>query len=232
MSDFIAELKGVSKYYLLGETKISALHEIDYSCRTGDFIVIAGPSGSGKSTLLNILGCIDKPSQGSVILEDEDTTSLSFEQLTSIRRNKLGFIFQNFNLVPVLTAYENVELPLLFRDLPATEIESRVTHVLDRVGLGNRANHLPAKLSGGQRQRVAIARALAGNPRIMLADEPTANLDSKTAEEIINLLVDLNQKEHCTIVVATHDPAIVRKAQTVLTIQDGKIVNHETKTFL
>jgi len=223
LSNTIADLIDVSKRYCLGETEVHALKRVNCSISNGDFIVIAGPSGSGKSTLLNIVGCIDKPTDGRVMVDGEDVTSLSFEQLTAIRLHKLGFVFQSFNLVPVLTAYENIELPLLFKGLPESEIRERVTSVLNRVGLGDRMDHMPAKLSGGQRQRVAIARALAGRPRLILADEPTANLDSKTGADIIALLSDLNQHEGVTIVIATHDSAIIQKAKTVITITDGEI---------
>ena len=226
MNDYILELKEVTKRYALGETTVTALDGVSIAFQRGDFVVIAGPSGSGKSTLLNIMGCIDKPSTGQVILDGEDVTDIGLERLTKTRLHKLGFIFQTFNLVPVLTAYENVELPLLFKIGDAEEMRRRTTVVLQRVGLGDRMAHRPSKLSGGQRQRVAIARALAGQPRVILADEPTANLDSRTAASIVDLLLELNEEEGVTILIASHDQSIIDKARKVVTIHDGKMESY------
>jgi len=218
-------LKRINKSFEMGDTTIEALQDINFDFPPDDLKVIAGPSGSGKSSLLNIIGCIDKPDSGRVEIDGKDVTDLSLEDLARLRREKLGFIFQSFNLVPVLSAYENVELPLLFRDLSESDVRSRVTDTLVAVGLGDRMNHRPAQLSGGQRQRVAIARALAGRPHIVIADEPTASLDSKTAHEIIDTMQRLNVEFGATILVASHDPMIMERASSVLKLQDGRIVS-------
>lgn len=223
MENIIAQFKEVTKRYLVGETEIYALNKAQYDFRKGDYIVVAGPSGSGKSTFLNILGCIDKPTSGRVVFEGRDITDVPLENLNQLRLEKIGFVFQSFNLVPVLSAYENVELPLLFKGLSKKEVKERVEAVMKKVGLEDRMDHLPARLSGGQRQRVAIARALAGSPDLIIADEPTANLDRKTSGSIIDLLAALNQNDKVTIVMASHDPDIIETAKTKIVIQDGKI---------
>ncbi len=219
----VAKLDKVTKIYKLGEVLIPALSDVDFSLQEGDFVVLAGPSGSGKSTLLHLMGCIDKPDKGKVMVDNIDTSEMSLEALTTLRQEKIGFIFQSFNLIPVLTAYENVELPLLFTGMKSPEIMTRVEDVLRKVGLYDRMNHYPAELSGGQQQRVAIARALAGRPSLILADEPTANLDSETGTDILDLLLDLNREEKATILISTHDPTIMEKADKIIHIKDGKI---------
>lgn len=225
MKSSFVEFKNISKIYHLGGTEIKALSNVSYSFNTGDFVIIAGPSGSGKSTFLNILGCIDKPTAGQLFFEKEDITQTPLENLNDLRLKKFGFIFQSFNLVPVLTAYENVELPLLFTTNNKREIKQRVEYVLEKVGLSNRMKHFPANLSGGQRQRVAIARALVCNPSLIIADEPTASLDQKTAASVIDLLTDLNKEEKTTIILASHDQNIIERARVKLQMQDGVIVN-------
>jgi putative ABC transport system ATP-binding protein len=227
MSISIAELRGVTKKYQVGETEILALNNVYFNVTKGDFIVVAGPSGSGKSTFLNILGSIDKPTSGNIIFNGSDITHVNLEALHQLRLNKIGFVFQSFNLVPVLTAYENVELPLLFKNISKKEIKERVTTVLEKVGLQDRMDHLPARLSGGQKQRVAIARALVGNPELIIADEPTANLDRKTAISIMELITQLNEADKVTIIVASHDPYVIERAKAKIVIQDGKIFKEE-----
>lgn len=225
-SDFI-KLEKISKIYHLGEVEIKALDSIDFSIEKGDFLIVAGPSGSGKSTFLNMIGCIDKPTTGNLYFQDEDITNIPLEKLNNLRLNKIGFIFQSFNLVPVLTALENVELPLVFSSFSKKEIKKRAERALERVGLSDRMHHMPSNLSGGQRQRVAIARALIANPSLIIADEPTASLDRKTAESVIDLLTRLNKEEKVTIVLASHDQNIINRAKTRLEIQDGKITAQE-----
>ncbi|KUL32845.1 ABC transporter ATP-binding protein [Chlorobium limicola] len=219
----IARLDGISRYYGSGAGQVNALENITLSFDKGAMTALAGPSGSGKSTLLHILGCIDKPDKGTVLIDGIDTTPLSLEQLSSLRLEKIGFVFQSFNLIPVLTAYENVELPLLFKELPKQLIAEKVQEVLAKVGLLERKNHYPRQLSGGQQQRVAIARALVGNPSMILADEPTANLDSNTGKSILDLLFSLNDRESITTVIASHDPAVLERVGKVVRIRDGRI---------
>ncbi len=227
MDKTVVELKEVTKKYTVGESDILALNNVDFKLTQGEFIVVAGPSGSGKSTFLNILGSIDKPTSGSIFFDGKDISAISLNDLHQLRLYKIGFVFQSFNLVPVLSAYENVELPLLFKNLSKKELRERVNHVLHKVGLSDRSHHLPAKLSGGQKQRVAIARALAGSPELIIADEPTANLDRKTAASIMDLIAELNEKEQVSIVVSTHDPYVIERAKSKLLIQDGKIFKEE-----
>src|SRR4051812_15134611 len=187
-SNHVIALTGVNKTYPLGRLKVRALTDINLSIGRGDFIALAGPSGSGKTTLLNLIGCIDKPDAGRVVIDGVDVTPLPLHRLAATRREVLGFVFQTFNLIPVLTAYENVEYPLLLRPLARGERRDRVAHWLEQVGLTPQARQRPDQLSGGQRQRVAIARAMAGDPKLVLADEPTANLDSETAAKVLDLL--------------------------------------------
>jgi putative ABC transport system ATP-binding protein len=227
MAYSFVQFKDVSKIYHLGGVDIYALDCLNYSINKGDFTIIAGPSGSGKSTFLNLLGCIDKPTSGNIFFEDRNITHIPLEDLKELRLNKIGFIFQSFNLVPVLTAYENVELPLLFSALSKNEIKDRTNHVLERVGLSDRIHHMPSNLSGGQRQRVAIARALVGQPSLIIADEPTASLDSKNAESVLDLLTKLNEEDQVTIVLASHDSKVISRAKNKLYLSDGKIVEQE-----
>lgn len=216
------ELKGIEKHYSIGDETVKALDSLSLNIEKGEFIAIVGPSGSGKSTLMNILGCLDTPTSGSYFLDGESVENTKENDLSTIRNQKIGFIFQNFNLLTKLTAIENVELPLIYRGIKATERKRISMKSLEKVGLGERINHLPSKLSGGQQQRVAIARALAGNPPILLADEPTGALDSKTSKEIMKLLKELNAKGH-TIIIITHDLEVAAEATRIVQIKDGKL---------
>jgi putative ABC transport system ATP-binding protein len=218
------ELRGVHRTYQLDAVEVQALVDINLTIRPNCFTVISGASGSGKSTLLNIVGCIDRPQQGQVLIDGQDIAELDDNQLTDLRARKLGFIFQNFNLLPVLTAYENVEYPLMIVQRPAAERRERVEALLDSVGLKAQARHLPGQLSGGQRQRVAIARALAAQPEIVLADEPTANLDSRTGAMIIGLMRRLQHEMGVAFVFSSHDPQVMAAADDALTLRDGHIV--------
>jgi putative ABC transport system ATP-binding protein len=220
----IAELNEVSKFYGTGSGRVAALDRVSLSLENGGVYVLVGPSGSGKSTILHLLGCIDKQDSGKIIIGGIDTTLMSLEKLTPLRRDKIGFVFQSFNLIPVLTAYENIELPLLFKGLEKSLIKSRVNDVLDKVGLYDRKHHYPRQLSGGQQQRVAIARAIVGKPDLILADEPTANLDSKTGGRILDLLLDVSQNENRSVLVASHDTDVLERISRIVRILDGKIL--------
>lgn len=224
-NNIVAELVGVSKYYGAGSGRVVALKDINFALAKGKSNVLVGPSGSGKSTLLHLLGCIDKPDSGRVLIGGEDTTSQSLDRLTSLRRDKIGFVFQSFNLIPVLTAYENVEIPLMFKGFEKAFIKDRVNEVLDNVGLFDRKHHYPGQMSGGQQQRVAIARAVVCNPSLILADEPTANLDSKTGGDILDLLLDVNQTENRSVLVASHDSVVLDRISDVIHIMDGRMVD-------
>lgn len=220
------KIKDITKVYKMGTVEVHALNKVNLSVERGEFISIVGPSGSGKSTLMNILGCLDIPSSGSYELDGKPVQQLSDDELAEFRNAKLGFIFQGYNLLNKLTARENVELPLIYRGISARERRERAAGALTKVGLSNRIDHRPVELSGGQQQRVAIARALAGNPSLILADEPTGNLDTKSGEEILELLHQLHQSGN-TIVMITHDAEIARMAQRILTIKDGELVGEE-----
>ncbi len=222
----IVELRDVVKDYPLGKVTVRALEGVSVRIQTGEFTAIAGPSGSGKTTLLNLVGCVDVPSAGVVLIDGEDISRLHDRELTLLRLEKLGFIFQSFNLVPVLTVFQNVELPLLLRgDISHAERAQRVNEILERVGLRTHAQHRPSELSGGQRQRVAIARALVTAPRIVLADEPTANLDTKTGNTIIELMRELNQEQRTTFVFSTHDARVMAHADRLILLEDGRIAS-------
>jgi len=218
------EANGVSKHYRLGEIDVPALSGIDLKVSSGDFLAIAGSSGSGKTTLLNLLGCLDRPSAGTIFVEGRDTKTLSADTLAKLRAEKIGFIFQTFNLLPVLTAAENIEYPLLLLGVSPSDRERRVREALEKVALDRFGHHRPAQLSGGQRQRVAVARAMVKNPRVVLADEPTANLDKHTALGILDLMHDLNQREGVTFVFSSHDPLILSRASHVLYLSDGQTI--------
>ena len=206
----------------MGEQKVSALDGVDFSIEKGEFVAIMGPSGSGKSTLMNLLGCLDLPSSGIYRLENLDIQDLKPDQLAEVRNRRIGFVFQSFNLLPRATALENTELPLLYGRVPqSTEIAFQA---LERVGLAHRAKHKPTELSGGERQRVAIARALVNSPAIILADEPTGNLDSTTGKEILNLFLELNQ-EGVTLILVTHEQKIAEQAKRIMQMRDGKIIS-------
>jgi len=227
MSDqhLVVEVQGVSKEYALGKQIVTALHDVTLTVRDGEFMALAGPSGSGKSTLLNMIGCIDTPTSGSIRVQGRDVSHNSADELADMRLHTLGFVFQTFNLLPVLSAWENVEYPLLqMRNLAGQERRERVEQSLEAVGLARFGDHKPNELSGGQRQRVAIARALATRPRIILADEPTANLDRNTGEEILRLMRELNQKEGTTFIFSTHDPRVMEMANRIVALSDGRIV--------
>jgi putative ABC transport system ATP-binding protein len=221
----VIEVNEVKKDYPLGKTTVHALRGVDLRVEEGAFLSIIGPSGSGKTTLLNIIGCIDSPSVGSVKIHNEEITTLNDKQITDLRLRKIGFIFQTFNLIPVLNVRENVEFPLLLmKSYQKAEIDARVEELIREVGLLEYIEHKPAELSGGQRQRVAIARALVTNPDIILADEPTANLDSETSKSILELMRELNEKEKTTFIFSTHDPDVRKYAKSMIKIKDGLVV--------
>jgi len=222
----IIEIKGLTKDYPLGNTTVHALRGIDLNINEGDFMSIIGPSGSGKTTLLNIIGCIDFASSGSIQVGGREITALNDREITDIRLHKIGFIFQTFNLIPVLDVLENVEFPLLLmKKQSAAEIRKRAENLVEEVGLKEYAKHRPAELSGGQRQRVAIARALVTNPDIVLADEPTANLDSVTGAQILELMKEMNRIEKTTFIFSTHDANVLKYANNITKIKDGLIQN-------
>jgi len=224
----IIEIKDLTKEYPLGKTIVPALRGIDLTVEKGAFLSIVGPSGSGKTTLLNVIGCIDSPTQGSVSISGKDITSLNDREITDIRLNKIGFIFQTFNLIPVLDVAENVEFPLLLmKKHSRVEARKRTEQLVEAVGLKEFIKHRPAELSGGQRQRAAIARALVTNPDIVLADEPTANLDSVTGASILELMREMNIKEKTTFIFSTHDANVLKYAQKVIKLKDGLISSGE-----
>ncbi len=224
----IVALENVHKIYPLGETEVKAVNGVSFEIERGDFISIAGPSGSGKSTILNMIGCIDTPTSGTVIIDGQKTSGLADREITGLRHKVIGFIFQSFNLVPVLNVFENVEFPLLLgKEAPGKEERAAyVNFLIEAVGLSDWRSHRPNELSGGQRQRVAIARALVTKPRIVLADEPTANLDSKTGNAIIELMKKINRDLDTTFIFSTHDPSIVDIADHVIRLQDGLVIEN------
>lgn len=220
----VVRIENVYKDYKLGEQTVQALHDITWSIDAGVFLAISGPSGSGKTTLLNLIGCIDKPTRGKVFINQEDVSEKSANELADLRARSIGFVFQTFNLLPVLSAAENVEYPLLRRpDVSPEERKKRVDYFLDIVGLGKFANNRPNQLSGGQRQRVAIARALAVKPSIVLADEPTANLDKATGREILRLMKQINRHLKTTFIFSTHDQKVIDQADRLVQMEDGYI---------
>jgi len=221
----IISVRNVVKDYQLGSITVPALRDVSLDVARGEFLSIAGPSGSGKTTLLNLVGCVDTPTQGVVEVDGQNTRTLSERQLTRLRLHKLGFIFQSFNLVNVLTVFQNVEFPLLLQKTHSSaERRNRVTTLLEQVGLGAYLKHRPNELSGGQRQRVAVARALVTQPQIVLADEPTANLDSVTGQTIIDLMKEMNHKLGTTFIFSTHDPRVMSHASALVRLTDGQIV--------
>jgi putative ABC transport system ATP-binding protein len=231
-NDPVVRLTSVARSYRLGRVRVPALHAVTLDIARGEFLALAGPSGSGKTTLLNLLGCIDKPDSGRIVIDGADVTSTPLHRLARTRLDTLGFIFQSFNLIPVLSAYENVEYPLLLQRVAARERRERVTYWLEQVALSAQAKQRPDQLSGGQRQRVAIARAMAGEPKLVLADEPTANLDSATARTILDLLQAINRSTGCTFVFATHDPALMARAGRCLRLRDGAVIEDQTLVAL
>lgn len=218
-------LKNITKTYDMGSVQVQVLNGITLHVNKGDFLAIIGPSGSGKSTLMNMIGCLDTPTTGEYFLDGKEISTYNEKQLSKIRNEKIGFIFQKFNLLPKLSAYENVELPLIYRGMNAKERKIRCLDTLEKVGLSDRMDHKPTELSGGQQQRVAIARALAGDPPVLLADEPTGNLDSKSGTDVINLIKQLS-KEGKTIVLITHDNEVAEQAKKIITIRDGLLLDN------
>jgi putative ABC transport system ATP-binding protein len=218
----VLETRSLVRAFMMGETKVCALDNISFSVMPGDFLSIMGPSGSGKTTLLNLLGCFDRPTSGEVLVGGRAVSSLSDRELDRIRLLRIGFVFQRINLIPILTAVENIELPLEIAGVEREERRRRAAELLESVGLTHRAGHRPAQLSAGEQQRVGIARALANKPDVLMADEPTGNLDSKTAGEIIALLRTLNEKSGQTLIIVTHDPAVGSVARRKLVLRDGR----------
>jgi putative ABC transport system ATP-binding protein len=221
--EYTVETEDLAKYYQMGEVVVKALDGIDLRIRRGEYLSIMGPSGSGKTTLFNMIGGLDRPTRGRVYIDEVDISKLDAYELAWLRCRKIGYIFQTFNLIPVLTALENVTLPMIFAGVPREERMRRAVEILNRVGLGDRLHHKPAELSGGQQQRVAIARALANDPVIVLADEPTGNLDLHTGLEIINMLRQLNVEKGVTIFTATHDLKMIDVSDRIVWIRDGKV---------
>ncbi len=225
----IVSAQSVSKIYQMDSVHVVALDDVSFSIEDGEFVAIMGPSGSGKSTLMNLIGCLDKPTSGTISIDGTDVSRLNDRQLARLRGSQIGFVFQTFNLIPRIDALANVMLPMTFADkIPPKERRPRAQALLESVGLGRRLHHLPSELSGGERQRVAIARALANDPKIILADEPTGNLDTKTGKAILDLFVELNRAGR-TVVVVTHDAAVASYARRVLYLLDGKIVGDERR---
>ncbi len=223
---------GVKRHYRRGEETVCALDGVDLTIRRGEFVSIMGPSGSGKSTLFNCMGALDQPTDGSVFVDEVDIAELDSEEMAWLRCRKIGYIFQNYNIVQVMTTVENVTLPMIFGGVDADAALKRATAILTRVGLGDRFEHRAFELSGGQQQRVAIARAFANNPAIILADEPTANLDMETGRDIIDLLVRLNREERVTVIAATHDFKMLKASDRVVWIRDGQVDRVETRAQL
>jgi putative ABC transport system ATP-binding protein len=220
------ELKDIRKNYRMGELDICALDRVSLSVRKGELIAIMGPSGSGKSTLMNVLGCLDRPTNGTYTFESREISAMTDDELAYVRNAKIGFVFQSFNLLPRFTALKNVEMPLIYSGVPAKQRTERAIPVMEQVGLGDRMGHKPTELSGGQQQRVAIARALVNNPPLLLADEPTGNLDSRSGAEILNILVDLN-RQGVTIMIVTHDHDVASRCKRIINLKDGLVVGDQ-----
>jgi len=226
----VFRVEGLTRSYRVGDADVRALAGVDLEIGSGELVVVAGPSGSGKSTLLHLLGALDAPDAGRVFVEGRDLATLGERQRTLLRRRRLGFVFQAFHLVPVLDALENVEYPLVIDGVPRAERRARAAAALDSVGLGERMSHRPDRLSGGERQRVAIARALVHRPRAVLADEPTGNLDSDNAARVFELLADLGREVRATVVVSTHDPALIARASRIVRLHDGRVADETPRT--
>lgn len=221
----VIETKEVSKIYNPDTIPVYALNKVNLTIEKGEFTAIVGPSGSGKTTLLNIIGGLDDASEGSVMIDDRDILKLAGGKLIDFRLRHIGFVFQAYNLIPVLSAEENIEFIMLLQDWPTEKRENRTQEMLKAVGLEDKSGSRPSQLSGGQQQRVAVARALASKPRFVLADEPTANLDSKSAENLLDIMLKLNMEEHITFIFSTHDPRVIKRARRVITLEDGKVVS-------
>jgi putative ABC transport system ATP-binding protein len=222
----VTKIDNVTRIYKIGKVETQALRGVDLSIENGEFTALVGPSGSGKTTLLQLMGCLDQPTSGHVYINGKDVSKLNRNQRADIRRGTIGFIFQFFALIPTLTAYENVEIPLLLVGQSASERHARVLQLLEAVDLSDRAHHRPDQLSGGEQQRVAIARALATNPTLILADEPTANLDTANGKQVMEIMARLNQETGVTYIFATHDPRVIKYARRIVTMRDGKIVEN------
>jgi len=224
----VAELRDASRVYTMGATEVRALDHVDLAFEEGQYTAIMGASGSGKSTMLNILGCLDRPTAGQYVLGGRDVSSLEDDELSRERNRRLGFVFQAYNLIPHLTVLENIEVPMEYGDVPPAEARRRATQLAERMGLAERLGHRPTELSGGQQQRVAIARSLANDPMVLLADEPTGNLDSRTGEEILGLLDELNASGR-TLIVVTHDPQVAARAHRTVVMHDGRVARIEER---
>lgn len=228
MLSAVIETQNLKKNYRMGKLDVSALNGVNLRVEAGEFIGIMGPSGSGKSTLLNLIGALDRPTEGKVLIKGTDIARLNDDELAELRNREIGFVFQFFNLIRRMSALENVEMPMAFAGVPQEKRKKRATELLEKVGLGGRIEHRPTELSGGEQQRVAIARALVNGPSIMLCDEPTGNVDSKTGKEIIDIIRKLNREQQQTFVIITHDPEVVASAERVIYMKDGLIAKEET----
>lgn len=222
------KLANITKSYHMGAGDLAVLNDISLSITQGELIAIMGPSGSGKSTLMNIIGCLDRPTSGTYLFEDREISSMTDDELAAVRNKKIGFVFQTFNLLPRFSALKNVEVPLIYSGVPARVRRERALPMLEKVGLADRVQHKPTELSGGQQQRVAIARALVNNPPLLLADEPTGNLDSRSGEDILNILTQLNQ-QGVTIVIVTHDKDVAERCKRNITLKDGRITSDQVR---
>jgi len=223
----LIKVKNINKSYITGDNSFNALYNVSLTIDAGEFVSIMGPSGSGKSTFMNILGCLDKPTSGKYFLDGIDVITLNRDELATVRNEKIGFVFQGFNLIPRTSAVENVELPMIYKKIPQKERKQKTLEVLESVGLLGREYHLPNQLSGGQQQRIAIARAIVNDAPIILADEPTGNLDTKTSYEIMDLFVKLNRESKKTIILVTHEPDIAKYSNRIIRFKDGQLVNDE-----
>lgn len=230
MTEPVIKLKDIWKIYQLGKVELTVLKGINLEVNPGAFVTIMGPSGSGKSTLMYMIGCLDIPTKGEVFLEGKDVSNFSEDELAQIRGQKIGFVFQQFNLLPNLTALENVTLPMVFQGVPEKERRERAKELLASLDLEKRISHRPAELSGGEQQRIAVARALSNDPEILIADEPTGNLDSSTGKMIMEILINLHQKEKKTVIVVTHDPNIASYSKEIINIKDGQIIHNHIQT--
>lgn len=227
--DILVKAKDLTKVYQMGDVEVHALRGLSMEIERGEVVSIMGPSGSGKSTLMNTIGCLDRPTSGEYYLDGEEVANMSDDQLADVRNRKVGFVFQSFNLLPRVTAITNVELPLRYSGVPRKERRQKAIDALTSVGLGDRVGHRPNELSGGEQQRVAIARALVNDPAIIMADEPTGNLDTKSGDEIMEILLDLNKKHGTTLIIVTHDPEVAEQTERVISIRDGVVVKEEKK---